>query len=147
MSELQITIYTGIDNLIINRLIFIAAIFFVFCFTGCATVDTSQYQDGPYIVSTYPSSGDFNISRYTDINVKFSDIMDPATEAGFEALSKGMRIDGSKRWLDTNTVLAFRPYKPLEPNTTYQCIIREGKTKEGKDLVLIPYIWMFTTGN
>ena len=147
MSELQITIYTGIDNRIILGLKLIIVFAFVLLLTGCATVDTSQYQDGPYIVSTYPSSGDFNISRYTDINVRFSDIMDPATEAGFEVLSKGMRIDGSKRWLDTNTVLAFRPYKPLEPDTTYQCIIREGKTKEGKEIVLVPYIWMFTTGN
>ncbi len=116
--------------------------------SGCATIDTSQYpEEGPYIVSTYPSPGDFNISRYTDIHIRFSEPMDPGTETGFEMLSKGIKIEGIKRWLDSNTVLVFRPDKPLEVNGTYQSIIKEGKSKEGKAAVGVPLIWMFTTGN
>lgn len=115
--------------------------------SGCATVATDQYDEGPYIVSTYPSSGDFNISIYSDVNVRFNEAMDTSTETGFEILSKGMRIEGTKRWLDSNTVLTFRPYKPFESNSLYQCIIREGKSRDGSSLGGVPYIWIFTTGN
>ncbi len=114
---------------------------------GCATIETSQYPEGPYIVSTYPSTGDFNISRYTDISIRFSESMDSGTETGFEMLSKGMRVEGATRWVDSNTVLIFRPHKPLEANSLYQCIIRGGTGREGKSLAGVPYIWMFTTGN
>lgn len=123
---------------------------FLYCILlggGCATIETSQYPEGPYIVSTYPSTGDFNISRYADISIRFSESMDSSTEIDFEMLSKGMRIEGATRWVDSNTVLAFRPSKALEANSTYQCIIREGKSREGKAIAGVPYIWMFTTGN
>lgn len=115
--------------------------------SGCATVEKGQYPEGPYIISTYPSTGDFNISRYTDINVRFSEAMDSATEIGFEMLFRGLRVEGVSRWSDANTVIVFRPSKPLEANNTYQCILREGKSKDGKSLVGMPYIWIFTTGN
>lgn len=73
--------------------------------------------------------------------------MDPVTETGFEMLSKGAPVEGEKRLLNSNTVLIFRPYKPLEANGMYQCIMKEGKSKDGKVLVGVPYIWTFTTGN
>lgn len=136
-----------IDRRHFFRLIFIASVFCMLLTGGCATIDTGRYPEGPYIVSTYPSPGDFNISRYTDINIRFSEVMDPGTGTGFEILAGGLKIDGEKRWSDSNTVLVFRPYKPLEVKSLYQCIIREGKSKDGKDLSGVPYIWMFTTGN
>ena len=136
-----------IDSRHLFRLVFITSVFCISLISGCATIETSQYPEGPYIVSTYPSVGDFNISRYTDINIRFSEVMDPGTEIGFEMLSKGLMIEGAKRWSDSNTVLIFRPNKPMEVNSTYQCLIRDGKSKDGKALVGVPYIWMFTTGN
>ena len=114
---------------------------------GCATVDRNQFPEGPYIVSTYPSPGDFNISRYTDIQIRFSEPMDPDTGIGFEILSKGIRVEGGKMWSDSNRVLIFRPDKPLDVNGTYQGIIREGKSKERKGLTGVPYLWMFTIKN
>jgi hypothetical protein len=74
-------------------------------------------------------------------------MMDPGTEIGIEVLAKGISIEGSKRWSDSNTALIFRPYKPLDANSMYQCIMRDGKSNDGKPLVGVPYIWMFTTGN
>ncbi|MBI5192059.1 MAG: Ig-like domain-containing protein [Nitrospirae bacterium] len=115
--------------------------------TGCATVEVNESNDGPYIVSTYPSSGDFNISRLTDISIRFSESMDTETQAEFRMLLSGSKVDGETRWMDSNTMLAFRPYKPLEANSLYQCILGIGKSKEGKGLRGAPYIWMFSTGN
>ncbi len=134
-----------IDRRYFFRSIFVILIVCILLVNSCATIETKRYVEGPYIISTYPSPGDFNISRYTDINIRFSEIMDASSEVGFEVLSRGVKIDGSKRWLESNIVLVFRPYKPLEANGTYQCIIRDGKSKDGKPLVGIPHIWMFTT--
>lgn len=138
----------AIDKKRLFRLLFVLPlVFFALSVSRCATIETSQYPEGPYIVSTYPSSGDFNISRYSDIHVRFSEVMDPGTETGFEMLSKGVPIEGEKKLLNSNTVLIFRPYRPLEANGMYQCIMKEGKSKDGKALVGVPYIWTFTTGN
>lgn len=114
---------------------------------GCATVDPGLLNDGPYIVSTYPSTGDFNISRYTDISIRFSEIMEPGADIGFDLLAQGVKIDGTLRWIDSNTTLVFRPYNPLSVNTFYQCIVKQGQSKDGKYLTGVPYVWMFTTGN
>ena len=120
---------------------------FVSLLTGCATVEPNENLDGPYIVSTYPSPGDFNISRHTDITIRFSESMDKETIAEFKMLLSGSKVEGDTRWVDSNTMLAFRPYKPLEPNSLYQCILGIGKSKEGKGLRGAPYIWMFSTAN
>ena len=136
-----------IDSRYYFRLIFILLLPYMLFTGGCATIGTSQEAEGPYIVSTYPSSGDFNISRYTDINIRFSEVMDPSAETGLEIVSKGIRVEGTKRWSDSNTLLVFRPDKPLDPNNMYQGIMREGRSMDGKPAVGIPYIWMFTTGN
>lgn len=135
------------DKSLILRILFLISPCLILFSVSCATVDPGLYNDGPYIVSTYPSSGDFNISRHTDISIRFSEAMDPATENGFDLLAQGVRIDGSLRWLDSNTVLVFRPYSPLSVNTFYQCIIKQGQSREGAYLVGVPYVWMFTTGN
>ena len=137
----------AIDMRHIFRLLFCTSVGIIFLISSCATIETSKYPEGPYVVSTYPSPGDFNISRYTDINIRFSEMMDPGTEIGIEVLANGISIEGSKRWSDSNTALIFRPYKPLDANSMYQCIMRGGKSKDGKPLVGVPYIWMFTTGN
>ncbi len=129
------------------RLLFIALLCTILFSGSCATIEPGQYQDGPYIVSTYPSSGDFNVSRFTDITIRFSEAMDPGNEIGFDLLAQGVKVDGSLRWLDSNTVLVFRPYNPLNANSFYQCIIQQVQSKEGKHLVGVPYVWMFTTGN
>lgn len=73
--------------------------------------------------------------------------MDPDTGTGFEVLSKGIRVEGGKMWSDSNMVLIFRPDKPLDVNGTYQGVMREGKSKEGKELTGVPYLWMFTIRN
>ena len=135
------------DKMLLLRLLFFISPLLILFSGSCATIDTGLYDDGPYIVSTYPSSGDFNISKYTDISIRFSEEMDPGTESGFDLLAQGVRIDGTLRWLDSNTVLVFRPYNQLGVNTFYQCIIKQGKSKEGKYLVGVPYVWMFTIGN
>jgi len=137
-----------IDRRRLFRLIFLLPLLsIVFSASSCATIETGPYQEGPYIVSTYPSPGDFDISRYTDIHVRFSEAMDPVTVTGFEMLSKGETVEGEKRLLNSDTVLIFRPYKPLDPRGMYQCIMKEGKSRDGKALVGVPYIWTFTTGN
>lgn len=120
---------------------------FLFLVTGCATVEVNENIEGPYIVSTYPSPGDFNISRHTDITIRFSESMDNETIAEFKMLLSGSKVEGETRWVDSNTMIAFRPDKPLEPNKLYQCILGIGKSKEGKGLRGAPYIWMFSTAN
>lgn len=125
----------------------IAVVFFLLVIAGCATVDINETGEGPYIVSTYPGSGDFNIPRLTDVNIRFSEAMNPDTKVEFQMLMKGSRVDGETRWMDSDTLLAFRPYSPLEANSLYQCIIGIGKSKEGKGLRGVPFIWMFSTGN
>src|SRR3989304_8726100 len=139
--------FIDIDRRQLFRLIWISSLVSILLAGGCATVDRNQYPEGPYIVSTYPSPGDFNISRYTDIHIRFSEAMDPDTGTGFEILSRGIRIEGGKMWSDSNTVLIFRPDKPLDVNGAYQGIMREGKSKEGKALTGGPYLWMFTIRN
>lgn len=125
----------------------IAVVFFLLFSAGCATVDINEMGEGPYIVSTYPSSGDFNIPRLTDVSIRFSEAMDTDTKVDFQMLFKGSRVEGEARWMDSDTLLSFRPYNPLEANSLYQCIIGVGKSKEGKGLRGAPYIWMFSTGN
>lgn len=129
------------------RLRFFISICIILLSGSCATIEPGLYNDGPYIVSTYPSTGDFNISRHTDISIRFSEVMDPGTEIGFDLLAQGVKVDGTLRWIESNTVLVFRPYNPLSVNTFYQCILKQGLSKEGKYLVGVPYVWMFTTGN
>ena len=135
------------DKKLLLRLLFLISLCMIFFSWSCATIDPGLYDDGPYIVSTYPSTGDFNISRFTDISIRFSEEMDSGADIGFDLLAQGVRIDGTLRWLDSNTVLVFRPYNQLSVNTFYQCIIKQGQSKEGKYLVGVPYVWMFTTGN
>ena len=135
------------DRRLLLRLLFSLSLCLILFSWSCATIDPGLYNDVPYIVSTCPTSGDFNISRYTDISIRFSEVMDPGAEIGFDLLAQGVRVDGTLRWLDSNTVLVFRPYEPLKVNTFYQCIIKQGQSKEGRQLVGVPYVWMFTTGN
>ncbi len=138
---------SAFDKSLLLRLLFVLSLCMVLFTGSCATMDPGLNSDGPYIVSSYPTTGDFNISRYTDISIRFSEAMDPGTELGFDLLAQGVRIDGALRWLDSNTVLVFRPYNPLSVNTFYQCVIKQGQSKEGRNLVGVPYVWMFTTGN
>lgn len=135
------------DKRLLLRILFFISPCLILFSVSCATIEPGLYNDGPYIVSTYPSTGDFNISRHADISIRFSEEMDSGTEIGFDLLAQGIRIDGTLRWLDSNTALVFRPYKPLSVNTFYQCIIKQGQSKEGAYLVGVPYVWMFTTGN
>ena len=135
------------DKRFLLRLLVSASLCIILFSGSCATIEPGQYQDGPYIVSTYPASGDFNISRYTDISIRFSEALEPGADIGFDLLAHGVRVDGSLRWLDSYTVLVFRPYDPLSVNSMYQCVIKQGQSKEGKQLVGVPYVWMFTTGN
>ena len=125
----------------------ITVAFFLLLVTGCATINVNDNGEGPYIVSTYPSIGDFNIPRLTDISIRFSEAMDPGTKVEFQMLLRGSKVDGEARWMDSDTLMAFRPYKPLEANNLYQCIIGTGKSKDGKGLRGVPFIWMFSTGN
>ncbi len=138
---------SAFDNRLFLRLLFFISVCTILFSGSCATIEPGLYDEGPYIVSTYPSTGDFNISRYTDISIRFSEAMDPGTEIGFDLLAQGVKIDGTLRWMDSNTVLLFRPYNPLGVNTFYQCIIKQGQSGGGRHLVGVPYVWMFTTGN
>ncbi len=147
LSNISLSHISSFDMRLLSRLLFFISVCIILFSGSCATIEPGLYNDGPYIVSTYPSTGDFNISRYTDISIRFSEVMDPGTEIGFDLLAQGVKIDGTLRWLDSNTVLVFRPYNPLTVNTFYQCIIKQGRSKEGKHLVGVPYVWMFTTGN
>lgn len=144
---MNLTNISAFDKKLLLRLFFFISLCMILFTGSCATIDPGVYQDGPYIVSTYPSTGDFNISRFTDISIRFSEVMDPGTEIGLDLLAQGVKIDGTLRWIDSNTVLVFRPYNQLSVNTFYQCIIKQGQSKEGKQLVGVPYVWMFTTGN
>lgn len=145
------SLYNSIVSLLNRKYFYISVlitfVLYLSLIAGCATVDINENSEGPYIVSTYPSPGDFSIPRLTDISIRFSEVMDEGTKAEFQILSSGTRVDGEARWLDSNTTLAFRPYKPLEGNRMYQCIIGSGKSKDGKGLRGAPYIWMFSTGN
>lgn len=116
----------------------------IFLIGGCATVGTGQPRIGPYITSTYPSPGDFNISRYTDIRIRFSEEME---DISFELIESGQRVDGSGRWADSKTMFIFQPYDPLKARKTYQGILRDGKSVKEENLTGVPFIWMFTTGN
>lgn len=145
------SLHNSIVSLLNRKYLYISVLItFVLCLSfisGCATVDINEDSEGPYIVSTYPSPGDFSIPRFTDISIRFSEEMDDATKREFQILLSGTKVDGEARWMNSNTTLLFRPYNPLEANRMYQGIIGSGKSKDGKGLRGAPYIWMFSTGN
>ena len=101
-----------------------------------------QQSEKPYVISTYPSPGDFHISQYTDIRIRFNKEM---KDASFELLDRGKRIEGEGRWTDSRRMFIFQPYDSLKKGTTYQCILKEGIDMDGRRTVNTPYIWFFTT--
>jgi len=119
---------------------------FLLGMAGCAGLSPSGGDPaGPYLVSTIPSAGEFGVSPYTSVQMRFSQAMDPVTENGFEMYGRGGKVEGDLRWVDPVT-LAFRPDSPLPAGVSYQCTLREGKTRDGAELVGVPYLWMFTVG-
>lgn len=116
--------------------------------TGCAGMlfpPGPPEESGPYLTSTSPRGGEFGISPYASVEMRFSASMDPATENGFEMYGGGLRVQGALRWVDP-TALQFRPEQPFRTGVSYQCILREGRSKDGDPLNGTPYIWLFTAG-
>ena len=126
-------------------------LFIIILLFGCSvTQDISkkdqnkniQQLEKPYVISTYPSPGDFHISPYTDIRIRFNKEM---KDVSFELLNSGKRVEGEGRWTDSNRMFIFQPYDPLEKGILYQCILKNGKDMDGLYTINTPYIWFFTT--
>ena len=121
-------------------------------FSGCASVPADspsssiEGTDKPYVVTTMPSGGEYNVPRFSRIEIRFSHLMDSGRMPGFEMYGGGMTIPGQLRWIDPMT-LAFRPDEPLKAGYTYQCFLKDGRSKAGEELMGVPYIWVFTAGD
>jgi hypothetical protein len=92
-----------------------------------------------------PASGAYGVSPYASVEMRFSQEMDTTLISGFEILAKGLLVEGTLRWVDPLT-LSFRPRKSFEAGVSYQCVLRDGMSKEGVPLVGVPYVWVFTVG-
>lgn len=115
-------------------------------FTGCAVKQGSILPEGngAFVVSTFPAAGDFNVSPFVRLEIRFSQKVDPGTEESFEIYGGSGRVDGATQWMDPMT-LSFKPGKPLRDGASYQCVLRDGKSADGTPLIGVPYIWVFST--
>ncbi|MBI5198037.1 MAG: Ig-like domain-containing protein [Nitrospirae bacterium] len=118
-------------------------------FAGCASIPSDPSTSGtdkPRVISTFPGGGEYNVSRFAQLEIRFSHLMDSGHLPGFEMFGGGMTVEGRLRWLDPMT-LVFRPDEPLKAGISYQCVLSEGRSKAGEELIGIPYIWVFTAGD
>lgn len=106
------------------------------------------------IVTTVPGyAEEINNLKNLEIVLKFNKALDPEVQHEFLLDQRGVtdadgnpvQIPGKFTWPDPKT-LKFQPAKPLKPNATYQVSLFGAWTKEGEEMLDVPFRLVFTTG-
>jgi hypothetical protein len=113
-------------------------------YTTTDVIDTTP----PTVVSTTPADGATNVSVNTDLQIEFSETIDPNSLGEGSIMMTPDPGEGIVTWIDGGTTLSFEPNDPLLDNTVYTLIIAEGAVR---DLAGNPlsgnYQVVFTTGS
>jgi len=101
----------------------------------------------PTVVDVTPANNAGNVLRNAEVQVTFSEPMDPATLIGANiSVTDGTtEVVGTTR--NTATTLIFTPSADLAANTTYTATVTMDVTDVAGTPLAVDYSWQFATGS